>query len=109
MELYIGVALIIILLGAINLVYQMFKMVELDAICRGLKRPKLWALLATGGQNSSGLVLYMITRRKYPTNATLSQQKELDSRKNKAIVCILFTLIGAIGLFYVLVFKTNSF
>ena len=32
-------------------VYQLFKLVELDAAVRGMKHPKFWAFLTTGGQD----------------------------------------------------------
>ena len=31
-------------------VYQLFKLVELDAVVRGMKHPKFWGVLAAGGQ-----------------------------------------------------------
>lgn len=90
--------IIMVLFSAINLAYQMYKMVELDAVCRGLKRPKFWGLLATSGQNSGGLLLYLIGRRKYPTDISKENQIIIESRKKKILVCIVFMMISAVTL-----------
>ena len=51
----------IILLGAVNLSYQVYKITELDARCRGLKHPKFWGIFSIGGNSGSGgLLLYLI-------------------------------------------------
>lgn len=54
--------------GAIETVYQVYQLTVIDAAARGLKHPKLWGLLAANGNNSSGLLLYLIGRRNYPVN-----------------------------------------
>lgn len=51
--------------GAIETVYQVYQLTVIDAAARGLKHPKLWGLLAANGNNSSGLLLYLIGRRNY--------------------------------------------
>ncbi len=45
-------------------VYQLFKLVELDAVVRGMKHPKFWGVLAAGGQRGEGLILYLLNRNK---------------------------------------------
>lgn len=52
--------------GAMETVYQIYRLTVMDAAARGLKHPKLWGLLAANGNNSSGLLLYLIGRRNYP-------------------------------------------
>lgn len=96
--------MIMILFSAGNLAYQMYKMVELDATCRGLKKPKLWGLLATGGQNSGGLLLYLIGRRKYPLNMSQENKIIIDSRKKKIMVCIIFMMLSTIALLRIMIF-----
>ena len=50
----------IALVGGIETVYQIYQLTVIDATIRGLKHPKLWGLLASNGNNSSGLLLYLI-------------------------------------------------
>ena len=65
----------IALVGGIETVYQIYQLTVIDATIRGLKHPKLWGLLASNGNNSSGLLLYLIGRRNYPINSIDSNQK----------------------------------
>ena len=60
--------------GAMETVYQIYQLTVMDAAARGLKHPKLWGLLAANGNNSSGLLLYLIGRRNYPMNSIDSRQ-----------------------------------
>ncbi|MFR8065108.1 MAG: hypothetical protein ACLU7C_12215, partial [Thomasclavelia spiroformis] len=62
---FIAVAIV----GAIETVYQIYQLTVIDATIRGLKHPKLWGLLASNGNNSSGLLLYLIGRRNYPIHS----------------------------------------
>ncbi|MEG0367431.1 MAG: hypothetical protein RR585_11395 [Coprobacillus sp.] len=78
-----------VLLGALNLSYQVFKMTELDAIIRGLKRPKLWGIFALSGNNGAGgLLLYLIGRKRYPSTMSEDNKLVMDSRKKKAGLCL---------------------
>ena len=70
----------IALVGGIETVYQIYRLTVIDATIRGLKHPKLWGLLASNGNNSSGLLLYLIGRRNYPINSIDSNQKKKSSR-----------------------------
>ena len=72
MKWYEIILVFIVLPGAVNTAYQVFKIAELDARSRGLKHPKFLGFIAIGGQNSSGLILYLIGRHKYLS--TLSNQ-----------------------------------
>ena len=60
--------------GAMETVYQIYRLTVMDAAARGLKHPKLWGLLAANGNNSSGLLLYLIGRRNYPLNSIDNRQ-----------------------------------
>ncbi len=85
--------------GAIETVYQVYQLTVIDAAARGLKHPKLWGLLAANGNNSSGLLLYLIGRRKYPVNCMDSRQVAImDKRKKAAGIGLVFVAVGAIGL-----------
>ena len=102
MKWYLFLMVFIVLLGAITLAYQIFRMTELDARCRGFKRPKFWGFFSLSGKNGSGgLILYLIARKKYPITISASEQKEMNSRKQKAGVSLLFLAVGAIVLFAV--------
>lgn len=85
--------------GAIETVYQIYQLTVIDAAARGLKHPKLWGLLAANGNNSSGLLLYLIGRRKYPVNSMDSRQVVImEKRKKAAGIGLVFVVVGAIGL-----------
>lgn len=98
MKWYQIIFIFIVLLGAMNLAYQVFKMTELDARSRGFKHPKLWGLFATGGQNGAGLIVYLIGRRNYPSTMSIEDANCMASRKNKSAVSLVCIAIGAIGL-----------
>lgn len=88
-----------VVVGAIETVYQIYQLTVIDAAARGLKHPKLWGLLAANGNNSSGLLLYLIGRRKYPVNSMDSRQVEImEKRKKAAGIGLVFVVVGAIGL-----------
>ena len=89
----------IALVGGIETVYQIYRLTVIDATIRGLKHPKLWGLLASNGNNSSGLLMYLISRRKYPIiNMSENNAKELEKRKKSAGVGLVFLAIGVIGI-----------
>ncbi|KPI54505.1 hypothetical protein C4097_03955 [Clostridioides difficile] len=87
------------LVGSVGVVYQIYHMTVIDAKARGLKHPKLWGLFAMNGNNSSGLIIYLIGRRKYPIiNMSKEDCKEIESRKKSVGVGLIFLAISAIGL-----------
>lgn len=89
----------ITVVGIIETVYQIYKLTVIDATARGLKHPKLWGLLSTNGNNSSGLLLYLIHRRKYPLNSIDDKQLALMNKRKKASgISLMFMAVGAIGL-----------
>ena len=89
----------IALVGAICTAWQIYQMTVLDAKARGLKHPKFWGFWAMNGNNSSGLLMYLIGRRKYPIiNMSENNAKELEKRKKSAGVGLVFLAIGVIGI-----------
>ena len=93
----------IALVGGIETVYQIYRLTVIDATIRGLKHPKLWGLLASNGNNSSGLLLYLIGRRNYPINSIDSNQKtkscrKMIQRKKAAGISLCFMVVGILGL-----------
>lgn len=93
---FIAVGAAILLVGGIFAVYQLFRLVQTDAECRGLKHPKFWGMFAVSGNGQSGLILYLIGRRKYPI-ISVSEEKKLfmERCKKKFGVGIIFQVIGA--------------
>lgn len=95
-----------LIVGGFFCMYQLYRLVQVDAECRGLKHPKLWGLFAVSGNGQSGLILYLIGRRKYPVLSMSEEQRELIGRRKKrfgagllfltagAIVCVLSMLLG---------------
>ena len=77
-------------------VYQLFRLAETDARCRGMKHPRLWGLLASSGSNQSGLLLYLIGRRNHPVLSLSEEEKGLIQRRKRKIgVGIAFLVAGA--------------
>lgn len=88
----------VFIVGAINTAYQIYKMVELDAAARELKHSKFLGFLAMNGNNSPGLLFYLIVRRKYPIiHMSEESRMEIEVRKKKAGVGLIFLAMGAIG------------
>lgn len=91
----VGAAALIV--GSFSCVYQLYRLVQVDAECRGLKHPKLWGLFAVTGNGQSGLILYLIGRRKYPILSMSEEQRELIERRKKRFGAgLLFLAAGAI-------------
>lgn len=89
----------IALVGGIETVYQIYQLTVIDATIRGLKHPKLWGLLASNGNNSSGLLLYLIGRRNYPIHSIDDKQVLLMNKRKKAAgIGLIYIVIGTIGL-----------
>ncbi len=80
------------LVGAFCVVFQIYQMTVIDATARGLKHPKFWGVFTMNGNNSSGLLMYLIGRRKYPIiNMSENDAKELEKRKKSAGVGLVFS------------------
>ncbi len=87
------------LVGAVCVVFQIYHMTVIDATARGLKHPKFWGVFAMNGNNSSGLLMYLVGRRKYPVvNMSENNSKELEKRKKSVGVGLIFFAIGIIGI-----------
>lgn len=102
---YFGLALFILLLGGCTLAWQVYHMTELDARCRGFRHPRAWGLFSLGGNNSSGLLLYLLGRRSYPAAYTDSDRAQLEARKKRAGVSLGFLAAGAILCAAILIFE----
>ena len=80
-------------------VYQLFKLVELDAVVRGMKHPKSWGFLATGGRGGEGLILYLLKRNKAIFSMTSEEKEELQMSKQRIIYLLVLIVILVIFLF----------
>lgn len=86
-----------VLVGSFFCVYQLYRLVQVDAECRGLKHPRLWGLLAASGNGQSGLLLYLVGRRKHPVLSMSKEQKDdMGRRKKRFGVGLLFLTLGAV-------------
>lgn len=86
----------ILLVGGAFATYQLYKLVKTDADCRGIKKPRLWGALAAGGNNQSGIILYLICRRQYPIISVTDEQREFMNKcKRKFAVGLVFLVVGA--------------
>ena len=95
-----------VIAGSFFTMRQLYRLVRLDAECRGLKRPRLWGTFSLAGNNGSGLLVYLIGRRRYPIVSESAEQKALKDRYRKragvslafqaagAIICVLSLLLG---------------
>lgn len=101
MRWYLFVLVFAVLLGAVTLSYQIYKMTELDARSRGFKHPRFWGFFfLSGSSGSGGLLLYLIGRRKYPAVMSAEDKLVMEARKKKVCVSLGFIAAGAIGLIF---------
>ena len=89
---------------AVIIVYHIYKMTELDARSRGFKHPKLWGLFASGGQNGEGILLYLIGRRKYPSEMTEAQKLDMEKYKKNIGISLVFLIIVSIVFVCMIIF-----
>lgn len=99
-----SIMVFMVLLGAFTLMYQIFKLVVLDAESRGLKHPTFWGVFALGGNNGAGLLLYLLGRNRFPANMTETTKELFNSRKKKAGMSLCFIAIGTISLIFIALF-----
>ena len=93
-----------VLLGAFTLMYQIFKLVVLDAESRGLKHPDFWGIFSLGGSGGGGFLLYLLGRNRFPSRMEENTKKIFNSRKKKAGLSLCFIAIGTIGLIFIALF-----
>lgn len=100
-----AVCLAILCVGAVGCAYQIYQMVLIDAKARGLKHPAFWGFFAINGNNSSGLLMYLLGRKKYPLlELSDCDRRKIAARKKAAGVGLIFLATGAIGLVLCLLF-----
>ncbi|WP_455332042.1 hypothetical protein [Facklamia hominis] len=89
----------VFLMGALLLNYNLYQLVAIDARARGMKHPRLWGALSLSDGHGTGLVTYLLFRRKYARRA-LTQQESLEFSlyKKKAQLSLIIFLVGAVPL-----------
>ena len=96
----------IMLVGAICFAHRLYEIVQIDAKSRGFKHPKTWGLFASSSNNSSGLLLYLIKRRKYPVmELSKEDAKRIEKCKKASSAAIIFVATGAILIVASLILK----
>lgn len=92
-----AIAAAAVIVGSFFTAYQLYRLVQLDAECRGLKHPKFWGAFTLTGNSASGLIVYLIGRRRYPIVSRSAAQRELMARRKKRLgVSLVFQAAGAI-------------
>lgn len=87
----------ILLVGSICFAHRLYEIVQIDARARGFRHPKTWGLFSILSNNNSGLLLYLIKRRKYPIIELSKEDMERIEKSKKAIsAAIIFVATGAI-------------
>ncbi|MGO4954621.1 hypothetical protein [Ligilactobacillus ruminis] len=94
---FIMIGAAIMLVGAICFAYRLYEIVQTDARSRGFKHPKTWEPCSILSNNNSGLLLYLIKRRKYPISELSKEDMERIEKSKKAIsAAIIFVATGEI-------------
>ncbi len=89
--LFLGICVVLYLIGLVLTICQVYRFTVIDAKTRGMKNPKAMGLLATSGQGG-GMLLYLIKRKQYPVSSvSMTQKKALKQSKTAACigVCIM--------------------
>ena len=68
------------LIGIVLTVVHVYRFTVTDAKSRGMENSKAMGLLATSGQRGSGMLLYLLKRKKYPVISISAQDKKLLSQ-----------------------------
>ena len=100
------IGLAILLVGSICFAHRLYEIVQIDARSRGFKHPKTWGLCSISSNNGSGLLLYLIKRRKYPIIELSKEDMERIEKGKKAIsAAIIFVAMGAILIIVSIILK----
>lgn len=99
-----SIMVFMVLLGTFTLMYQIFKLIVLDAESRGLKHPTFWGVFSLGVNNGGGLLLYLLGRNRFLPNMTETTKELFNSRKKKSGLSLCFIAIGTISLIFIALF-----
>ena len=96
MNIIFRIIIIGLIIFTVGLAYNLYNMIKIDAESRGFKHKKLISLLSVTAQNGSGLLLYLLARKKYDSQMTALQRKEFEHYKKLSL--IFFVIQMALGL-----------
>lgn len=100
------IGLAILLVGSICFAHRLYEIVQIDARARGFRHPKTWGLFSISSNNGSGLLLYLIRRRKYPIiELSKEDAKRIEKCKKAISAAIIFVAAGTILIVVSLVLK----
>lgn len=86
------IGLAILLVGSICFAHRLYEIVQIDARARGFRHPKTWGLFSISSNNGSGLLLYLIKRRKYPIIELSKEDMERIEKGKKPSALQLYLL-----------------
>ncbi|MGY3749047.1 hypothetical protein [Vagococcus acidifermentans] len=93
----LAVSILIIISGSVWLAVHVFQLIKIDAAARHIKHGNwLWPLISVSGQNSSGLLLYFIKRRKYPADYSAEDKAAAVKLKKAIYKGLVIQLIGGL-------------
>lgn len=99
MKVYIIIFAVVIFTSSIGVAYNLNRIAYIDALSRGIERPKLWSFIAIGGNNGSGgLLLYLLKRRKYPSNIKEEDKNKIGKYKTRLYLFLVMIFISFIGM-----------
>lgn len=90
----IGLLLAAFVIAVGIVVWQLQRLIRLDAKARGIASPQLVGLLAAGTQNGIGLLAYLALRRTHPVQAECDQ----PGKRAKLKVGTLAAFVVMVGL-----------
>ncbi|HCM87604.1 MULTISPECIES: hypothetical protein [Enterococcus] len=96
--------MVLLVLAAGCMWYFIYSLVMIDAKSRGIKNPKFWSIVSSGGQNGGGLLLYLFTRRKTVSRMNTAETAEFLTLKKK-IYCLLAVMFFLFLLFVMVIFR----
>lgn len=86
-------------------VYQLFKLVELNASVRGMKHPKFGDFLRLADKGEEALSLYLLKRNKAIFSMTAEEKEEMETRKKRLFYLLGLTLLFVIFLFSIVIVR----
>ncbi|MGP5431986.1 hypothetical protein ACTXNW_21560 [Enterococcus malodoratus] len=96
--------MVLLVLAAGCMWYFIYSLVMIDAKSRGIKNPKFWSIVASGGQNGGGLLIYLFTRRKTVSRMNTAETAEFLTLKKK-FYCLLAVMFFLFLLFVMVIFR----
>lgn len=98
---FLAVCAIVYLIGMVLTVVHVYRFTVTDAKSRGMENPKAMGFLATTGQRGSGMLLYLLKRKKYPVQSSSAEEKKLlrkcKVRTGIGVAVMVISVLGVIA------------